>query len=59
MSSNKERVVFSLTEEFHNDVTNIYELVMDEDNEEAFELIDELRQKLKALKDNLIKKEDI
>lgn len=59
MSSNKERVVFSLTEEFHNDITNIYELVMDEDNEEAFELIDELRQKLKALKDNLIKKEDI
>lgn len=59
MSSNKKRVIFLLTEEFHNDVTDIYELLMDEENKEAFELIDELRQKLKALKDNLIKKEEI
>ena len=59
MTSNKHKVLFSLTDEFHNDITNIYELTMDEENEEAFELIDELRRKLKTLKDNLIKKEEL
>jgi uncharacterized phage infection (PIP) family protein YhgE len=59
MDSNKQRVVFSLTNEFHNDITNIYESVMDEENSEAFEIIDELRSKLKGLKDNLIKNKEI
>ena len=57
--SNKGKVVFSLTNEFHDDITNIYELTTDEQDEEAIEKIDELRSKLKALKDNITKKEDI
>lgn len=57
--SKKQAVIFSLTDEFHTDVDNIYEAVVDEENNEAFQMIDELRRKLKALKDNLIKKEEI
>ena len=57
--SKKQAVIFSLTDEFHTDVDNIYEAVVDEENDEAFQMIDELRRKLKALKDNLTKKEEI
>lgn len=55
----KEDVIFGLTEELHDDVAAIYEAVVDEENKVAFDLIDELRRKLKALKDNLIKKDGI
>lgn len=57
--SSKETVIFSLTNEFHTDVDNIYESLMDKEEKEAFKMIDGLRRKLKALKDNLIKKEEI
>ena len=52
--TNKSKVVFSLTEEMHMDLANIYEAIVDEDST-AFSKIDELRSKLKALKDNLTK----
>lgn len=52
-------LIFSLTNEFHTDIDNIYEHLCDDENQEGFSLIDELRRKLKALKDNLIKKEEI
>ncbi len=48
------RIVFSLTEEMHQDVANIYEAVVDEDKKVP-EMIDSLRRKLKELKDNTIK----
>tara|TARA_R110002167_G_scaffold167952_3_gene365583 strand:+ start:127 stop:303 length:177 start_codon:yes stop_codon:yes gene_type:complete len=55
----REDVIFGLTEELHNDVAAIYEAVVDEEDKVAFDLIDELRRKLKMLKDNLIKKEGV
>lgn len=55
----KEDIVFGLTSELHDDVANIYESIIDKEDEEAFKMIDELRRKLKALKDNLIKKDSI
>lgn len=57
--SRKESVIFSLTEELHGDVTNIYEALVDNENKEAFKMIDGLRRKLKDLKDNLLKKEEV
>lgn len=48
------RIVFSLTEEMHQDLANIYEAVVDEDKKVP-EMIDSLRRKLKELKDNTIK----
>ena len=48
------RIVFSLTEEMHQDLANIYEAVVDEDKKVP-EMIDNLRRKLKELKDNTIK----
>tara|TARA_R110000737_G_C14195675_1_gene416242 strand:- start:203 stop:379 length:177 start_codon:yes stop_codon:yes gene_type:complete len=55
----REDVIFGLTEELHNDVAAIYEAVVDQEDKVAFDLIDELRRKLKMLKDNLIKKEGL
>mgnify|MGYP003652702255 CR=1 FL=1 len=55
----REDVIFGLTEELHNDVATIYEAVVDQEDKVAFGLIDELRRKLKMLKDNLIKKEGV
>jgi len=55
----KEKIIFSLTNEFHTDIDNIYESSSDGDIDETFKMIDELRRKLKAFKDNLIKKEEI
>ena len=57
--NDKHKVIFSLTDEFHTDVTDIYEAVVDEEIERSFIMIDELRRKLKALKDNLTKKEEL
>lgn len=57
--SKKEAVIFSLTNEFHDDITNIYESLIDNETTVGFKIIDELRQKLKALKDNLTKKDEL
>ena len=57
--SKKQDLIFSLTEEFHEDVVNIYESSADGDNASAFAAVDELRRKLKAFKDNLINKDEI
>lgn len=59
MGNNKQKTIFSLTEEFHHDVANIYELSCDGDDQEAVEAIEELRKKLKAFKDNLTKNESL
>ena len=48
------RIVFSLTEEMHQDLANIYEAVVDGDKKVP-EMIDSLRRKLKELKDNTVK----
>lgn len=57
--SKKIELIFSLTNEFHIDIDNIYEHLCEGENQQGFSLIDELRKKLKVLKDNLIKKEEI
>lgn len=59
MDENKARTIYHLTEEVHNDTTEIYELLMDEENEDAIKKIDILRRKLKELKDNVIKRDDL
>lgn len=55
IKKSKEKVVFTLTEEFHDDITEIYEASVDDLDDEAITLIDKLRLKLKAFKENLTK----
>lgn len=51
---NKPEIIFSLTNEMHDDVTNIYESAVDNENEEAIKQIDALRSRLNSFKTNLI-----
>lgn len=57
--SNKANILFSLTNEFHDDIDNLYESSVDNENSKSFEIIEELIKKLKAFKKNLIKREEI
>jgi hypothetical protein len=53
MKKDNNWVVFLLTDEMHQDLAQIYEAVVDGDSN-APEMIDNLRRKLKELKDNLV-----
>ena len=52
-----DMIVFTLTDEIHGDVNEIYELLMDgEDDKIVEKKIDEAVKKLKELKESVIKK---
>lgn len=55
----QEDFIFNLTNELHDNVAEIYESLIDGELTEGFQQIDSLRSKLKALKDNLTKKEEV
>ena len=55
----KPNVVFGLTSEIHEDVDEIYELIMDEEPDKTVEKkIDETIKKLKELKESVTKKNE-
>lgn len=58
MGENKLNIIFIITNEMHDDITDIYELIMDESFEEALDIIEKIRISLKDLKDNITKTED-
>jgi hypothetical protein len=57
MEKNKYNSIYSLTDELHNDITDIYEAMMDDEFDIAVKLIEITRGKLKDLKDNIFKDE--
>ena len=58
VEEDKAKFIFRLASEFHNDVTEIYETVCDDETHEmAVKQIDALIFKLRILKTNLIPKE--
>lgn len=53
------KAIFALTSEIHEDVDDIYELLMDsEPDKEVEKKIDEAIKKLKELKESVIKKDN-
>lgn len=50
--------IVSITEELHNDITGIYEDLMDQDNTEALLKIDQTIAKLRHFKSNLVTKDN-
>lgn len=58
MDENKSRVIFTVTNEAHYDLTEIYEHLMDGEEKEGTDKIDQLRSKLKSLKDSIIKRDE-
>lgn len=58
MEKQKIKSIVSITEELHNDITSIYEDLMDEDDTQALTSIDETIDKLRHLKSNLVIKDN-
>ena len=57
MHEGKAKTIVSRTEEIHDDVTEIYELLMDGEDEEGIKKIDKTIAKLRHLKSNLVIKD--
>lgn len=58
MVNKKAKIISSLTGELHDDITNIYEYLMDEEINEGITLIDKTIAKLRHLKSNVTIKEN-
>lgn len=58
MEKKKVKSIVSITEELHSDVTNIYEELMDGEDDNALEKIDETIAKLRHLKSNIVIKDN-
>lgn len=54
----KDNIIFYLTNEMHNDVADIYEAMCDNIIDDSITHIDNLINKLRDLKNNIIKKDN-
>lgn len=55
----KVSVIYSMTDEVHDDITTIYELLADGEMSEGINLIDSTIGKLRALKSSIITKDNL
>ncbi len=57
MEKIKAKSIFALTDVLHTEVSDLYELLMEDEIEESKVKIDLIRRKLKDLKDNITNKD--
>lgn len=59
MDQNKAKSIFCFSDELHDDIDEIYELLMDGDDDEAVSKIDKTRAKLAHFKSNIVIKDEV
>lgn len=55
----KQRVINHVTNELHDDITLVYEHLMDDEDEQGLEVLKGIKKKVKELEDNITRNDKI